>query len=707
MIALILGVTGQDGSLLSKFLINKGYKVVGAARRTSSPTDWRLNELGVKSHPMFTLCSGDITDQASIDRILKQYQPDEIYNLAAQSFVGSSWDTPISTIDITGLGAIRVFESVRNNCPTAKVYQACHDMRTKIVTPTGIKSIEEIKIGDLVYTINEITKEFELCPVDKILKYNYNGDMIVINNRRINQCVTPNHKVLLMHDNGSIIKDNAENVTNILKYNGTSELSISFVTNNNNISPKFIVFDNYIDNNKIKTYKNDLEKMDYKDFCYLLGLYIGDGYIHKRKNIKVLYRGSGNGKRDSITGRWSANDINIKTIDSNYESNYICYCIPEKDKARNKLINTLLHCGLEFTCHSNTVELSSYQLSRIFEMCGTYANNKQIPSFIFSLSTELQLCVLDGLIDSDGCYRDNRESRNYTTVSEQLLVDIIRLCSMCKLYCSFIEVNLRKSMFKGREIKCHKCYSINISKKRTNKIYKHNISKKIINDTVWCLQMKNNHNFMISRDGKIAFSGNSSSEMFGGTENYMPLNEHAPFCPRSPYGVAKVMAHNAAQVWRKSFGLKISCGILFNHEGPYRGIEFVTRKITDSVARIKMGIQKELHLGNLDAVRDWGSSEDYVKAMWMMLQKDWCDDYVIATGQAHSVRDFCKIAFDYVNLNYLDYVKTDENFIRPNEVCVLLGHAYKAKINLGWKPIIPFGTMVKQMVQKDLERLSK
>ncbi|PKQ20016.1 MAG: GDP-mannose 4,6-dehydratase [Actinobacteria bacterium HGW-Actinobacteria-6] len=198
----------------------------------------------------------------------------------------------------------------------------------------------------------------------------------------------------------------------------------------------------------------------------------------------------------------------------------------------------------------------------------------------------------------------------------------------------------------------------------------------------------------------------SSSEMFGKVHE-TPQVETTPFHPRSPYGVAKVYGYFITLNYRESFGIHASNGILFNHESPRRGLEFVTRKITDGAARIKLGMESELRLGNLDARRDWGYAGDYVEMMWRMLQQDEPDDYVIATGQTHSVREFCEIAFARLGLDYEKYVVTDPAFLRPAEVDLLLGDCSKAKKTLGWEPAVGFRDLVEMMVDSDIARLSR
>jgi len=205
-------------------------------------------------------------------------------------------------------------------------------------------------------------------------------------------------------------------------------------------------------------------------------------------------------------------------------------------------------------------------------------------------------------------------------------------------------------------------------------------------------------------DPDIRFYQASSSEMFGKVVE-VPQREATPFYPRSPYGVAKVYGHWITVNYRESYGMHANSGILFNHESPRRGLEFVTRKITNSAARIKLGLDKELRLGNLESQRDWGFAGDYVKAMWLMLQQDQPGDFVVATGQTQSVRRFCELAFSYVGLDYRDYVVLDERFMRPAEVDLLVGDSSSAREVLGWRPETSFEDLVRMMVEADVALL--
>ncbi|MCP4088008.1 MAG: GDP-mannose 4,6-dehydratase [Actinomycetia bacterium] len=207
-------------------------------------------------------------------------------------------------------------------------------------------------------------------------------------------------------------------------------------------------------------------------------------------------------------------------------------------------------------------------------------------------------------------------------------------------------------------------------------------------------------------DPDARFYQASSSEMFGKVVE-VPQTEATPFHPRSPYGVAKVYGHWITVNYRESYDLHATSGILFNHESPRRGLEFVTRKISHTVARIKLGLETELRLGDLDPQRDWGFAGDYVEAMWAMLQQDTPEDFVIATGETHSVREFCELAFSHVGLEWTDHVVQDDQFMRPAEVDLLIGDPTKARERLGWKPKTDFASLVRMMVDADLEDVAR
>jgi GDPmannose 4,6-dehydratase len=258
-------------------------------------------------------------------------------------------------------------------------------------------------------------------------------------------------------------------------------------------------------------------------------------------------------------------------------------------------------------------------------------------------------------------------------------------------------------MKNGRVIKSTgPAWVVQINKRPMNKLYRPHVSEVRYSGKVWCLEVEKNENFLVTRGGKVFFSGNSTSEMFGSSPP--PQNELTRLQPRSPYGNAKAFAHWSCINAREAYGLHVSCGILFNHESQRRGEEFVTRKVAKGAARIKLGLQSQLVLGNLDAKRDWGHARDYVEAMYLMLQQPSPDDYVIATGQTRSIREFLDAAFGCLGIDWKNYVIVDPALYRPAEVHALCGDASKARRVLGWRPTVSFEDMVKEMVDAEIVR---
>jgi GDPmannose 4,6-dehydratase len=254
-------------------------------------------------------------------------------------------------------------------------------------------------------------------------------------------------------------------------------------------------------------------------------------------------------------------------------------------------------------------------------------------------------------------------------------------------------------MFNGREVKS-KAYVISISDFSKRQMRASNVSTVAYNDEVWCVEVADNHNLLVERNGRVNFSGNSS-EMFGGSPP--PQDEETPMRARSPYAAAKIYGHNMVRNYRESYGMFCCSSICFNHETERRPIAFVSRKITNAVARIKLHKQDKLELGNLEGSRDWGYAPDYVKGMLMMLERDQPDDFVLGTGIGHTVRDFAKAAFDCVGLNYERYVEINPRYVRPSETYPLLANPAKANTVLGWKAETTFEQLVETMVSNDLK----
>ena len=705
--ALITGITGQDGSYLAEFLLSKGYEVHGIIRRASTFNTGRIDHLYRDIHESsirLFLHYGDLSDGEQISNIIYNVQPDEIYHLGAQSHVRVSFELAEYTGNITALGTTRILEAVRRSGNNARFYQAsCYDETTRILTKEGIKKYSEIKKGDLLYTVNEKTNEIELKPIKRIIIENYKGEMIHFKNRRIDLMVTPSHRMLLQKDN-KLFYEEANRIKNLISYKGTSDISLPSPVWKGKCKEK-IVFSSHINLNKMhyNNFKNLIKEMDMKDYLYLLGIYIGDGYTASKRKQERYFSAKEYIKIRDEKGRFTKKEEKKEEII--YESNNIYFALPEKDKARLKVIKILEKYSIDYKLNSGWIRFSSYPMARMFKESGENVYNKRIPSWVLELSFELLERLFEGLIDSDGSRRKIKNERQiYTTVSRKLLEDFIMLClkigKIPKI--SFSQPNKIYFEREKRFFDSKGGYRINIAYKKTRKIYNTNIFNKRYNGKIWCLEVKDNHNFLVERNGFITFSGNSS-EMFGAAKP--PQNEDTAFKPRSPYACAKVYAYWMVKNYRDGYNIFSSNGILFNHESVRRGETFVTRKITRAIAAIVAKKQDYLYLGNLDAKRDWGFAPEHCEVMHKILQQDKPDDYVIGSGESHSVREFVEEAFSYVGLDWQKYVKIDQRYFRPTEVENLIADTTKAKRKLNWQPKITFKDLVKIMVDADMRAI--
>jgi len=725
-VGLILGITGQDGKYLAELLLEKGYIVHGIKRRSSLFNTDRIDHLYKEKSENFFLHYGDLTDSTNLIRIIQQVQPDEIYNLAAQSHVKVSFETPEYTANADAVGTLRILEAIRIlGLEKTKFYQACHDKETKVFTKDGIKDYTEVSESDLVFTINPKSHQLELKPIKKIIKYHYKGDMVKIKNKRIDQLVTPNHRVIVKLDGVEELQYvDAKDLKSLLKYSGTSHISLpktNFEINSNNKVIRLSEIFDFTTKSK-NHFRNLIEEIDSNDLMYLLGIYIGDGYLNSKRRGKVF--SDDTQKRDELE-RFSENLSEKKDVE--YISSYINFAIPINDKSRNEVLSVLNRNKIDYSVTDLTIGFSSYNLKQVFSTCGTNVQDKSIPEWVWNMPDESIQRLLDGLIGSDGHRRKNR--MNYVTISKRLANDVIRLYMKLGYYSVMNEnkpnLNARidgRLLGEKRGIRQHYNLTANYNS-TTNKIYNNNITTESYDDMVWCLEVEDNSNFLVVRNGKIAFSGNCTSEMFGLVQE-IPQRETTPFYPRSPYGVAKLYAHWITKNYRESYGMFACSGILFNHESPVRGETFVTRKITRGVAKIHHGLQEKILLGNLDAERDWGFAKDFVYGMWLMLQQDKPDDYVLATGKKISVRKFVEMSFSHIGIEIkwtgegvnekgIDsktgkvLVEIDPVYFRPAEVDLLVGDYSKAKKELGWEPKTTVEELCKMMVESDLDLFRK
>jgi GDP-D-mannose dehydratase len=706
--ALITGVTGQDGSYLAELLLEKGYEVHGFARRRT------------KDIPGVFLHLGDLTDRAALGHALAESDPHEVYNLGAQSHVAASFQEPEYTVEATTRPLITVLEharasGVRAPWPRLRVYHAsCYDEQTRVLTTEGLKTFNEVKVGDTVLTTNLETNEIEVKAIKRVIVEKYSGEMIRISGKRLDLLVTPNHRILL-HGNTGLFYTEAGRIqippgerflarsSSIKLPNPDWKGKKREVLKLSEIAPCEI---------PCNAYKNLLEEIETDDLFWLTGLYIGDGYtaadrVYTRSASKEDFIS----KHDERGHFVSQEKKEVVT----YSSYNLYFAIPERDKSRKRLIRWLEKYKVDYRTSADWVRFSSCTLANFLKMCGESAQEKHIPAWMLGFARAHLQALFEGLIGSDGHARPNGKSFSYITVSKSLVPQVVELVIKLGLRCSTADKPGKDVVFirEQRVIHSNDAYDIFISDNHDERpitLYPEHVSVGLYNGMVWCLEVEDNHNFVVERNGRYAFCGNSS-EMFGDAPP--PQNEQSPFRPRSPYAIAKVAAHQLVGLYREAYGVFAVGGILFNHEGPRRAPSFVTRKITQGVARVFRGEASEIVLGNLDARRDWSFAGDMVKGMWLMLQQDAPKDYVLASGSAHSVRDFVEVAFRVANeltgrdLAWQDYVKTDPRFLRPAEVPHLLGNATRACQELGWRPEVNFEGLVRLMVEADLGTVRK
>lgn len=702
--AFITGITGQDGSYLAEFLLEKGYRVFGMVRRSSTETFERITHLISRVE----LVEGDLLDQLSVINLLKKISPREVYNLASQSFVPTSFEQPVLTGEFTALGVTRMLEAVKLVDRRTRFYQAsCYDHQTRVLTTNGLKTHQEVRAGDRVFTVNVATNQLEIKPVKRVIVSAYHGEMVQLKSRRFNLLVTPNHQ-LLFHGTSGLFYSPAGDLKmpaqehfyprqSSVKFpnpvwQGKRQASIRL----REVAPCEV---------PCNATKNLLDEVETNDLFWLVGLYVGDGYCSSdKRTLRSGPKAQFIARRDR-QGHFIAQP---KTEVVTYPSHNLYFAIPLADKSRRRLVQWLEKYGVEYHANPQWIRCSSYPLAHFLRTCGTSAKEKHIPSWMLAYDRVHLQALFDGLMGSDGFVRPNRKTYVYTTISRILLDQIVELSFKLGFRCSTTKKAGRETLFfkERRIIHSSGAYVAHISnnhRQRPLTLYPQQLQHVPYTGTVWCLEVEDNHNFLVERNGQYAFCGNSS-EMFGLVQE-IPQNEKTPFHPRSPYGVAKVYGHWVTVNYRESYGIFAVSGILFNHESSRRGKEFVTRRITDGVARIKLGLARKLRLGNLEAKRDWGFAGDYVRAMWLMLQQRRPDDFVIATGRTHSVRRFAELAFRQVGFDWRDYVVADRELFRPAEVHALCGDASKARRVLGWKPRVSLEALVQMMVESDLEKV--
>lgn len=705
--ALITGVTGQDGSYLADILLEKGYKVVGVARRVSADRGWRIKHLA--DNPSFILEAGDITDSGSITRLVKKYRPDEFYNLAAQSFVKASWDEPFHTGMVTGLGVTVCLEAIRNESPETRFYQASSsEMFGKVVetpqrestpfyprSPYGVAKVygywitKNYRESHGIHASNGILFNHETC-VSKYtpMFYRLMGSK-KIDIKPINEIVEfdeSQNKYMGMPVEGLLVWDfdGWVRVTYASCYPHNIEDDNKEIRIINSRNGVYAATGNHIaimdDLSEKET--GDIEVGDELSIidlpvspcitviseaeAELLGLLVGDGSISKINNrLRGKFTNSSNEIRKRFDYLWS-------TVTNGNTTYY-----PSKSGFTGEIVGQL-----------NLNGAHNY-LRRIYPQIYNLDKTKRIPKSILNAGPNVMLAFLRGYNMAYGL-KSNKciyEFRNFKTNSATLALGLIYLIENTTQQ----EFNITVEQKDGDRI----FFSINLLSPNTSLGYK---------------------KAMVSEVEKLSgFSQRAISQITGYSRNFIRKVQN---------GVVVVEKHHLSKKnneVKKIIELPTYCGWLYDletqsgtfhagvgkchiHNSPRRGLEFVTRKITDGAARIKFGLTNELALGNLDARRDWGHARDYMAAAHLMLQQEEPDDYVVATGKAHSIRELLDVAFTRIGLNWSDYVVQDERFMRPAEVDILLGDSTKARELLGWEPEYSFEKLIEEMVEHDFAR---
>lgn len=653
--ALITGITGQDGSYLAEYLLAQNYNVVGMIRRSSTVNFERIKHIQDKVE----LVPGDLLDEVSLIHLLQNYRPSEVYNLAAQSFVQTSWSQPVFTGEVTALGVTRLLDAIRIVDPAIRFYQASSsEMFGKVVevpqresTPFYPRSPYGVaKVYGHWITVN-YRESYDMFACSGIL-FNHEciheNTPLIVREDGLIDVVTPAELVALQRKGRT---QQTWTPANLEIWDGESWTRITAITATKRrpadpdhqmlhiqarggcveVTAHHQMIDHQRETlpaRKVEPYQHLAHATTFPssphwtvltpELAEFLGLLVAEGYINE--NGRIQFTNNDPELRDRMAGLWSKLFLGTSTE----------RFLPSGFDASRSVGQLYLNAN-----HS----VGRWLHEQIYSKTGV----KRVPRLILNAMPDVQAAFLQGYYAGDGLKAGNGES---IKTNSSLLAQ-----GLCLLY-----------SFSGRQS------SVYVEQRGERQYYQLNLS-----------------------------SAHQHGEK--GQHLRKPASE-----------VRKVTPAVAPSEW--VFDLETESGVfcagvggLVVHNSPRRGREFVTRKITDAVARIKLGLADELRLGNLDAQRDWGFAGDYVRAMHAMLQQNAPDDYVVAMGETYSVRRFCEIAFGHVDLNYEDYVVIDERFMRPAEVELLIGDPSKAHTELGWKPDVSFEQLVTMMVEADVALL--
>jgi GDP-D-mannose dehydratase len=741
--ALITGVTGQDGSYLAEFLLEKGYKVIGLKRRTSIISTSRIDH--IYSNPNFILEYGNMSDASCLWNLLSKYKPDEIYNLAAQSHVKTSFDVSEETLDIVGAGVLRLLNASKAIVPNAKIYQASSSVTgdTPVLIRKNKNEIKLEKIENLVnpkfekteysnlecLTIDRKTLKLKWSPIAYAFSHKSSNVYNIKGTGGFNIGITGNHSAMVINKNGELIEKKIDDIK-------VGDYLLSFMSFNNNFEEKERKYPIFNLEKFINSKNDQVDSLVINDdICRLIGFYLAKGNILAEEKIIFSFH---------IKDESFINDIKNIMKNNLGIKRYV-----------TKLISK----------NFRKIEFSSKQLAKFFlEQFKTGTKQKEIPSWVYNLPKTAFINLLQGYF---GNSKFSKNEIRYTYANKSITQALLYISKLNGISPTILnrktgmfglsfslkdrneiyhstETNLKFKQGNGTliesnvfnnlassHIKKLNGYKKNISKEKILKVLEKLKTKTEFTENLIKLEKLSNSDIHIVKikrieklkeeninvydlhvpESQIFIGGNyplilHNSEMFGDNPE-VPQNEETKFMPASPYACAKVFAHNICLNYREAYKMFICSGILQNHESPRRGETFVTRKITLAAARIKLGIQSKLELGNLEAKRDWGYAKEYVEAMWLMLQQPKPDVFVIATGENHSVREFAETVFEYAGLNLQDHLVINPRLFRPHEVPCLKGDYSKAKRILGWEPKVKFKELAKIMYDSDLDLLKK
>lgn len=667
---LITGGCGFIGSNFIRYTLNKhkDYEIVNLDKITYAGNPENLKEIEKDSR--YTFIKGDICDEDMVGKAMKGCN--HVVNFAAESHVDRSIEEPQNFVQTNFYGTYVLLEAARKMAINKFVQISCYDEKTRALTTEGLKTYKELKEGDLVFSLNPRTSEIEVKPVEKIIIQAHNGKMVHFNNQRVDLLVTPNHNMFILNTNKKkLLVERAEE---------TAQRSIFYMPGGYWVGREEEYFD-------IK----EFGKVKAKSLMYLLGIFIGDGFVaYQEREVETktglrreefLRQG-----RDMSSGRFAT-----VTKQSDYKSTThsyrIFFDIPENDICRKKVEKILHDFGIKYHSHKGKagthLYFTSKALMQFFNQCGKGAHNKRIPRWALEYAPEYLKCLLQGLMDSDG----NSAGTIYFTVSERLVSDICELCIKLNLKPSIYKEN-NVSFIEGRRVE-GKLYYIYVAK-TTKSVSRHRNKLVDYQGDIWCLKIRDNKNFLVERNGKLDFCGNTD-EVYGSIEKGL-FTEKSPLLPNSPYSASKAAADLLARSYYQTYKFPALITRSSNNFGPYQYPEKVIPLfITNAFEDKKLPVY-----GDGLNVRDWLYVLDNCEAIDLVLRKG-------KTGEIYNIGGASEITNLKLTELLLEMLKKKTSLIEF--VTDRLGHDRRyaldcAKINrLGWKPRHDFKTALKETIE--------